>query len=395
MTSPSLKKLQITRLSTLQSKSADLRRLGKRLVGGFVFAALATGGAAAHADDQAYYPPATQTQPAPAAPAAQPAVAPNAAPQYQTPNQAQYQPQSPYQPQPQYQPQSPYPSAERWVRRSQQMRAATAQDAVPKPNDPSLPPLPPLELGPGPQQFGQSQSSGFLPPSTTPLPPVEAVAQRPLSPAQMPGGTQFREGPGGNPDYGAAPAPELIKKPSELPKVTQILPYIDYEPDPKLAKDNPCENQCPTPDGKPCKTRDGRILDCPKEIALSEGPFQPRAFAPSVFAWQASNVSYQPLYYEDPQLERYGHSYPFFVQPFVSIGRMTIQAAGIPYQMVIDPCWSCVYPLGYYRPGECSPKLIYQIPLNAEAALVEAGALTGVYFLFPHSAWAYATPGVK
>jgi len=51
--------------------------------------------------------------------------------------------------------------------------------------------------------------------------------------------------------------------------------------------------------------------------------------------------------------------------------------------------------LGYYRPGECSPKLIYQVPLNLEAALVEAGALTGVYFLFPHSAWAYATPGVK
>jgi hypothetical protein len=394
MTSPSRKKLQITRPNTLQSKSADLRRHVKRLAGGFVLAALATGAAAAQADDQTYYPPATQTQLAPAVPAAQPTATPAAQPQYQAPNQPQYQ--------------SPYPSAERWVRRSQQMRAATAQDqmraasaqdAVPKPSDPSLPPLPPLELGPGPQQagpqqFGQSQASGFLPPSTTPLPPVEAVAQRPLSPAQMPGGTQFREGPGGNPDYGAAPAPEQIKKPSELPKVTQILPYIDYEPDPKIARENPCENQCPTPDGKPCKTRDGRILDCPKEIKLAEGTYQPQAFAPSVFAWQASNICYQPLYYEDPQLERYGHSYPFFVQPF-AIGRMTIQAAGIPYQMVIDPCWSSVYPLGYYRPGECSPKLIYQVPLNLEAALVEAGALTGVYFLFPHSAWAYATPGVK
>jgi hypothetical protein len=211
----------------------------------------------------------------------------------------------------------------------------------------------------------------------------------------MPGGTQFREGPAAGPEYGAAPAPELVKKPSELPKVTAILPYLDYEPDPKVAKENPCENQCPTPDGKPCKTKDGRILDCPKEITLSEGSFQPRAFAPSVYAWQASNVCYQPLYFEDPQLERYGHSYPFLVQPFVSIGRMTVQAAGLPYQMVIDPCCCCVYPLGYYRPGECAPKLIYQVPLNLEAALVEAGAITGVYFLFPHSAWAYSTPGVK
>lgn len=366
-----------------------------------MLAALATA-AAARADDQPYYPPVTQTQPAPAVPAAQPAVAPTAAPQYPAPSQPPYQAQTqpqyqqPYpQPTPAYQAQVPsYPAAERWVRRSQQMQAAAAQDPVPKPNDGSLPPLPPLELGPGPQQLGQPQASAFLPPSSTPLPPVDVVAQRPTSPAQMPGGTQFREGSGA-PEYGAPPAPELVKKPSELPKVTAILPYLDYEPNPKIAKENPCENQCPTPDGKPCKTRDGRILDCPKEITLSEGTYEPRPFAPSVFAWQASNVCYQPLYFEDPQLERYGHSYPFFVQPFVSIGRMTVQAVGLPYQMVIDPCCSSVYPLGYYRPGECAPKLIYQIPLNAEAALVEAGAITGVYFLFPHSAWAYSTPGVK
>jgi hypothetical protein len=71
-----------------------------------------------------------------------------------------------------------------------------------------------------------------------------------------------------------------------------------------------------------------------------------------------------------------------------------VQWAGLPYQMVIDPPHCCVYPLGYYRPGECSPKLIYQIPFNFEAAAVEAGAITGVYFLFPHSAWAYSAPGV-
>lgn len=73
------------------------------------------------------------------------------------------------------------------------MRTASAQDGVPKSGDPSLPPLPPLDLGPGPS--GQPQASGFLPPSTTPLPPIDVLAQRPLSPAQMPGGTQFRETP--------------------------------------------------------------------------------------------------------------------------------------------------------------------------------------------------------
>jgi hypothetical protein len=341
----------------------------KRLAGSLVLAALAGSATVATADDQ-YLPPTT-------------AAAPTAAPDAQAaPGAPAAQPASP----------SPYPTADRWVRRSQRMREASLNNTMPKPNDGSLPPLPPLDLAPTQQTGGQPDASFFVPPSNTPLPPPDAIAQRPLSPAQMPGGTQFREG---SPEYGAPPAPEQIKKPSELPKVTQILPYADYEPDPKVARENPCENQCPMPDGKPCKTRDGRVLDCPKEITLSEGAWQPRIYPPSVYAWQASNISYNPLYYEDPQLERYGHSYPFFIQPAVSIGRFVVQAAGWPYQAVIDPPHCEVYPLGFYRPGECSPKLIYQIPLNLEAGLVEAGAIAGTYFLFPHSAWAYSSPGQK
>jgi hypothetical protein len=335
-----------------------------------VAAAATIGASVAVADDQ-YYLPTQAGSPATEGVAA-------ATPVQYTPAQAA---------QPQAAPdnQSPYPTAERWVRRSQRLREASARDAVPKPNNEALPPLPPLELGPAPPQ-----SAGQAAPYSQPYAPgaaVEFMAQRPSSPAQMPGGTQFRANPEATPEFGTPPPPEKIKRPSELRKVTQILPYIDYEPDPKIAKDNPCENQCPTPDGQPCKTHDGRILDCPKEISLAEGPFQPRAFAPSLYTWQASNICYQPLYFEDPQLERYGHTYPFFVQPFVSIGRFTVQAAGLPYQMTIDPVCSAVYPLGFYRPGECAPKLIYQIPLNAEAALAEAGTIAGVYFLFPHSAW--------
>lgn len=332
------------------------------------------------ADDTNYYPPTTPAASAPSTPGFQ--AAPAAAGSGPTLPDAQ----SPSQ--------SPYPTAERWVRRSQNLRAASARDGVPKPDDAYLPPLPPAEGGSAPQPAAQfNASNSFVPYS--PSPAADGIAQRPSSPAQMPGGTQFRANPQMPLEAGQAPQPEKVKRPGELPRLTQIMPYIDYEPDPQLAKNNPCENQCPTPDGKPCKTRDGRILDCPQEIALSEHPWQPRTFAPSVYAWQASNICYQPLYFEDPQLERYGHSWPFFVQPIVSSVRFTVQSAGLPYQMVIDPCCSDVYPLGFYRPGECSPKLIYQVPLNLEAALVEAGALTGVYFLFPHSAWAYATPGVK
>ena len=190
------------------------------------------------------------------------------------------------------------------------------------------------------------------------------------------------------PEPAPAVAPQpVITRPSGLQKVTQILPYIDYEPDPEIAKTDPCRNRCPRPDGAPCQPTDGRTPECPKEITLSDGVFQPRTYNPTLFAWEASNLYHNPLYFEDPQLERYGHTWPFFIQPVASVARFTVQAVGLPYQMTIDPSCCRVYPLGYYRPGEYSPKQIHQIPWNTHAALVEAGAVTGVYFLFPHSAW--------
>ena len=70
---------------------------------------------------------------------------------------------------------SPYPTAERWVRRSQRLREAAARDAVPKPNDAYLPPLPPLELGRrAHSRQAQPAASAFLPPSNAPLPRPES-----------------------------------------------------------------------------------------------------------------------------------------------------------------------------------------------------------------------------
>jgi hypothetical protein len=111
--------------------------------------------------------------------------------------------------------------------------------------------------------------------------------------------------------------------------------------------------------------------------------FQPRAFADTAVTWEATNFYHYPLYFEDPALERYGHTYHPLVQPFVSGGRFMGQLVGLPYQMTIDPVCKRVYALGWYRPGEVAPKLHYQIPLNAKAAAVEAGVVTGLFFLIP------------
>ncbi|WP_417388520.1 hypothetical protein [Gimesia sp.] len=175
--------------------------------------------------------------------------------------------------------------------------------------------------------------------------------------------------------------------PHMLKKIAGISPFFNYEPDPEIAKNEPCRNLCPRPDGKPCKTSDeegGQILACPREFQLSHEPYSGRNFTESIYTWEASDLHYNPLYFEDPNLERYGYSRRDLVQPFVSIGRFTGQLIALPYQMSIDPVRKKVYPLGFYRPGEPNiPKRINGVPWNTKAALTEGLTATGLIFILP------------
>ena len=118
-------------------------------------------------------------------------------------------------------------------------------------------------------------------------------------------------------------------------------------------------------------------------IPFNPKPYEERSFPQIQLAWEASNFCYHPLYFSDPALERYGHTHHPLIQPLASLGRFGTQALFLPYQMVITPPCSYESPLGYYRPGECAPKLHYQVPLNAEAAVVEAAVVTGLFFVIP------------
>jgi hypothetical protein len=175
----------------------------------------------------------------------------------------------------------------------------------------------------------------------------------------------------------------VAQTPSELRKIGEILPYFDYEPDPNV--DDPCLYLCPRPDGLPCKQYGpGEFVPaCPEEVSLGDEPFSPRILPPSVFAWTASNIHYNPLYFQDVQLERYGHTYGNCIQPFVSVGRFGVQLLALPYQMTLDPPCKEMYPLGYYRPGEPAPKLCYQVPFNAKAAVVTGAFYSGLAVILP------------
>lgn len=129
----------------------------------------------------------------------------------------------------------------------------------------------------------------------------------------------------------------------------------------------------------PCDCKAGMgILDA----SMTE--FRGRNWARTNFAWKASGLCHKPLYFEDVQLERYGHSWNPVLQPFMSAGHFFASVALLPYHMGINPPNECVYALGYYRPGSCAPFMIEPFPLSLRGAAFEAAAVTGFYFwLYP------------
>ncbi len=152
----------------------------------------------------------------------------------------------------------------------------------------------------------------------------------------------------------------------------------------ELAANDPCNNLCPRPDGLPCEISPGsRTPECPEEIQLSDQLYSGRFFEENCYNWEPANIFSHPLYFEDAALERTGQTYHDVVQPFVSVGKFGTQLIGLPYQMVLDHPCKKVYPVGWYRAGDCAPKRITFFPWNTEAALVQAAAATGVIFLFP------------
>ncbi len=72
------------------------------------------------------------------------------------------------------------------------------------------------------------------------------------------------------------------------------------------------------------------------------------------FHWTASALCHKPAYFEEVQVERYGHTWGPWVQPFVSAGHFFLIVPALPYAMGLYPPNECVYTLGYYRVGSCA-----------------------------------------
>lgn len=157
--------------------------------------------------------------------------------------------------------------------------------------------------------------------------------------------------------------PPPVRDPAALPKITEI------EPNPK---------ERTTPVGRPIPE-----LDPKRYVQLGNLPYTPRTFPESVYAFEATNVFSNPLYFEDPALERYGHAHHPLIQPIASVARFGAQVVFLPYQMTIKPLCSKIYPLGWYGPGEYVPYRCHQPPLNRTAAAVQAATILGFSYALP------------
>jgi hypothetical protein len=99
------------------------------------------------------------------------------------------------------------------------------------------------------------------------------------------------------------------------------------------------------------------------------------------YFWEASGSVSNPLYFEEPNLERYGYQFGC-LQPAVSAAHFFATIPLMPYKMVVHPPHECVYSLGYYRPGDCAPLQHERFHFQPDAAAAETGAVIGLILLF-------------
>jgi hypothetical protein len=134
----------------------------------------------------------------------------------------------------------------------------------------------------------------------------------------------------------------------------------------------------------PAEARPIRAIPVPEDWV----PLGARQWTAQRKYWSAAATCHMPLYFQDPMLERYGHSvenflgpkgrffaYPVdkhtqttqrnqILQPWFSAGLFAGQILALPYNLIMDPPWEAQYDLGYWRPGDRIPNDMYYLPLH-------------------------------
>lgn len=123
--------------------------------------------------------------------------------------------------------------------------------------------------------------------------------------------------------------------------------------------------------------------ELPTEYSPVARQFEPRDWTMMTFTWTASALCHKPLYFEEVQLERYGHTAGPLKQTVLSGAHFFGNIFFLPYHIGLNPPNECQYTLGYYRPGNCAPWLLPAVPLDARAARMQLGAVIGGLIWIP------------
>ncbi|TWU16759.1 hypothetical protein Poly21_39650 [Allorhodopirellula heiligendammensis] len=121
----------------------------------------------------------------------------------------------------------------------------------------------------------------------------------------------------------------------------------------------------------------------PTECLIEQVAYTSRQWTPTTMTYAASNLCHKPLYFEEVNLERYGHTAGPLAQPIISSAHFFLNIAVLPYKMGVHSPHECQYALGYYRPGNCAPWIIPPVPLSVKGAWYQATAITGTALLVP------------
>ncbi len=157
---------------------------------------------------------------------------------------------------------------------------------------------------------------------------------------------------------------------------------------------------CPTPDQlramyKPIRDVEVKLdppegqlpIDCATGLFAAATPGESsdigRGWTGSELNWAPTELTHQPLYFDDVPLERYGQSHAPLFQPLISGARFFGTLPVLPYKMGLDRPHDRISTLGYYRPGTPAPCVAQTLPLDFQSAFVEGGAWVGLIFLLP------------
>lgn len=108
--------------------------------------------------------------------------------------------------------------------------------------------------------------------------------------------------------------------------------------------------------------------------------YQGRAWPRFVSTIPASVTAYNPLYFEDKNVERYGWDAGIF-QPALSAGKFYLDLVMLPYNIGAQWPWSLEYNAGYALPGDPEPYRLYWPRLSCTGAALESLAVLGIIAL--------------